>query len=210
MVTLLLVSAIVSGQSVSVQNGNIFITERGVTSRAITDSGKDSEPSLSVDGKRVVFLRAIEEAEGVGVPRVVVNELWTATEMESPKRVYSGLIVLPDGTKSKGFSHPRFSPDNQRIYFLVDYSATYPALCKLDIGSAQAQFLSPAVDFAVLQAGSHKGFIVAAIRSLSEPDTGGDRFPIYPYYLLRPDGSRESRIADEDARIEDVVEKYSL
>jgi Tol biopolymer transport system component len=204
----LLTSWLAAAQTVTDEGGNLVFIDGDGSRRAITESGRDSQPSLSADGRQVVFVRALREVPGIGVPNVMVTEIWVAgTRAPGRRRVYARPVTMPDGRSSQAFAAPKFSPDTRHIYFLADYSATSAALCRLDLATGTSQFLSPAHEYDVLQSGPHKGFLVASIRSLSAPDADGNRFAIYPYYLLDPDGKREARVANEDEKLEDVARR---
>src|SRR5437660_1027544 len=110
---LLLLSSFAAAQTVTVQEGNILLKDLEGTAHGITDSGRDSEPSLSADGRQVVFVRGIREARGIGVPHVIVSELWVAATKQAalPKRVYKEAVKMPGGRSSDAFTTPKFSPD---------------------------------------------------------------------------------------------------
>lgn len=114
---------------------------------------------------------------------------------------------MPDGRQSNAFWTPKFTPDKRYLYFLSDYAATSAALFRLDLLSGIVRFLSPAQQYDVLQSGPHRGAIIASIRTQSEPDTDGLTYPIYPYFMLDANGRRLSRVAEENAKLEDVVSK---
>lgn len=203
--------SLLNGQTAAVTNGNIVIIDVNGAKHQITDEGKDSEPSLSPDGKHIVFIRALREAPGIGVPTVVDSELWIAASSvpTTPKRAYRGPLMLPDGRFSNAFYAPKFSPSGAFVYFLADYSATSGALCRLELTSGKAQFISPAMEYDVLRTGKYRGFLIANIRSLGPPDDDGIRYPIYPYYLLTPSGKQYRRAAGPEANLSDVVKAYS-
>jgi hypothetical protein len=197
-------------EHVAVENGNIIYTDSACTAHRLTESGRDSEPALSADGREVAFVRAVREVGGTGVTRVVQGELWIVgiERFPKPKRVYSGPAALPNGRQSSAFAAPKFSPDRRSLYFLTDYSATSAALFRLDLASGSAYFLSPAVEYDVLQSGRHRGSIIANIRTLSAPDSQGITYPIYPYFMLDPNGRKLSRIADENAGLEELMSGF--
>ena len=210
-VLFLLSHSVALPQNVTVQDGSIVYHDRDGATHRITESGRNSEPTLSADGQRVVFVRALGAAPGVGVPEIVVTEVWIASVRppSTPRRAYRGAMTMPNGSRSEAFWTPRFSPDNRYVYFLSDFSATSNALCRLDLATGTARFLTPGVtDYAVLNSGRWQGFLIVSVRSLSEPDTDGIRFPIYPYYLLNAEGRILTRVANEDAKLEQVVEKH--
>ena len=204
---LLLVCWVGFAQNVGVLSGNIVYTDRGGAAHRLTDSRLDSEPALSADGSAVVFVRAVREVPGIGVPLVMQSELWiTGTDrLANPKRVYSGPATMPDGRQSTAFTTPKLSPDKRYLYFLSDYSATSAALFRLDLMSGVARFLSPAHQYDVLLSGRYRGSIIASIRTPSEPDSDGVTYPVYPYFMLDENGRKVSRVAEPDANLEDVV-----
>jgi len=78
--TKLLIPVIASSQSVSERTGCIsFKTKNGVE-KEITDSQRDSQPSLSFDGRLIVFVRCRPgHAIVTGLPAMEdENELWFA------------------------------------------------------------------------------------------------------------------------------------
>ena len=203
--------SLLGAQTVTSTRGNVVFEDAGGIAHQVTDSGKDSEPSLSQDRRQVVFVRALQEAPGIGVPTVVESELWVESIPPSgaPKQIFRGPLMMPDGRFSRAFYTPRFSANGAFIYFLADYSATSAALARLELASGKARFISPAVEYVVLLTGRFRGFLIANIRSLSPPDDNGITYPIYPYYLLTPAGKRYRRVADQDATLSDIVKKYS-
>lgn len=194
-------------QNVAVESGNIVYTDRGGTAHRLTDSGRDTEPALSSDGSAIALVRAVREVPGIGVPLVMQSELWIVEtdRRPNPKRVYSGPATMPDGRQSNAFTTPKFSPNKRYLYFLSDYSATSAALFRLDLVSGVVRFLSPAHQYDILQSGRHRCSIIASIRTSSEPDSDGVTYPIYPYFMLDESGRKLSRVAEENANLEDVV-----
>jgi len=194
-------------QHVAVESGNIVYTDHERATHRLTDSGRDTEPALSVDGTSVAFVRAVREVPGIGVPLVTESELWIVeTDHHSnPKRVYAGPATMPDGRQSNAFTTPKFSLNKRYLYFLSDYSATSAALFRLDVMSGATRFLSPAHEYDVLQSGRHRGSIIASIRTTSEPDSDGVTYPVYPYFMLDENGRKLSRVADQNAKLADVV-----
>jgi hypothetical protein len=181
----LLASSVSCPEHVAVEKGNVVYTDSEGSVHLLTDSGRDSEPVLSPDGRVIAFVRAVREVEGVGVPRVVQSELWiVGTErFRNPKRISSGPAMTPDGRRSSAFTMPKFSTDNRYLYFLSDCCDIRGPL-RLDLASGADSFLSSALEHSVLQSGRHRGSIIASIRTLSKPDSEGITYPIYPYFML--------------------------
>jgi hypothetical protein len=105
------------------------------------------------------------------------------------------------------FSSPQFSPGGEYVYFLAEFSSTSHALCRVDVSRHQASFLTGgAIRFAVLSKGTHRGEMIASIRTASANAEDGYS---YPFYLLDAHGKRLSRVADEPSDFTSLVLRYS-
>ena len=143
-------AAAAEAQSVEARGGNLFYRPScGAAARPLTTSGHDSDPELSPDGRRVVFLRAgpggeasiwTIETGGAGLRRWIVARADTA-----PERTLADLQT------------PRFSPDGSRIYFLSSAWATSGAVHALDLASGAERFLIPGNSLEVMRSGEYAG-----------------------------------------------------
>jgi hypothetical protein len=86
-----------SGPSVDLINGNVFVTIGDGKPRQLTSSGKDYDPSLSPDGKLVVFARALGESMDCfeGQPKGLYqhSEVWmVGVDGKGLRRLFAGEI----------------------------------------------------------------------------------------------------------------------
>src|SRR4051812_33957972 len=198
-------------RNVSVRQGNIIFTDRAGQKHPITSTGQDYQPSLSVDGRSVVFVRHTKVVPYPGQSKemhVLESELWLADAAgrANPKAIFRGFITPPGGQPLTSFFNPLISPDGRYVYFLAEFAATSHALCRLELSSGHASFLTGgAIEFRLLTSGAHAGWIIGSIRTL--PKAVGQGYS-YPYYLLAEDGRKISRIADASANLDALVSQY--
>jgi len=117
------------GQAVFAKDGNVFLRAKDGKTNQVTSSGLDSDPSLSVDKRLVVFVRRTPTSPiFTGLGPLDTNELWTAETNAGGKahRVLAGraIDVKSDELQLAGLSSPKFSPDARRVYFLAQIAAT--------------------------------------------------------------------------------------
>src|SRR5947199_323997 len=97
------------GQSVRTKAGSIYLLRPGRPELQLTSGGGDSDPSLSADGSRVVFVRR-KPRPNVGLE---ATQLWT---IDPKAAVQPSLLldspVIVEGEMHSSFSKPQFSPDN--------------------------------------------------------------------------------------------------
>lgn len=137
------------------------------------------------------------------------TELWLAdiSGRTQPAAIFRGSVMPPDGRAMTVFSGPHFSPTGELVYFSAEFSATSDALCRLDISSHQALFLTGGViGFAVLTTGLHRGQIIVSMRTAPvDPEHGYT----YPFYLLDSQGRKIRKIAGESSDLRSLVRRYS-
>jgi Tol biopolymer transport system component len=207
----LLLSSVLHAQRITARSGSIWSVDNDGHEKRITDSGKDYQPSLSADGRSIVFVRHTKVAPYENQPQemqVLESELWIADAQErgEPKPVLRLPVASPDGRSLWSFFTPKFSPKGRYVYFLAEFAATSHALCRLDVSSGRAILLTDALDFEVIMKGPHRGQILAKIRtSGNAPDYGYTT----PVYLLAPNGKKISRVAGEEANLERLVGRYN-
>jgi len=205
MLALAAVTAVAHEVSVVSLDGNVYITRPDGERRQITSTGKDYDPSLSPDGKYVVFARALEgpalplnsQPRPQTVPR---SELWIVGVGDgSPQRLFSGEVKAKE-FRYVNFFKPELSPDNRWVYFLIPYAAVSDALVRLDRKTLQTKILMPAEQFSVLEEGRYKGFLV--VQKRVQEDEG----VAMPFWLVSPDGEPIRKIADTEAGAQRFIE----
>jgi hypothetical protein len=191
----------VLGQTVSIRDGNVFFKPKAGSTIQITSSGLDSDPSLSVNERLVVFVRrtpsfkiwtALEETDK--------NEIWVAsvsTEPE-PRRILVGHAAVNGGPDLAGFSSPQFSLDAKRIYFVAELAATGNSVRALDLATGKVEFLYRGESVEVVKSGPYAGYLIGlkAIPHAFAPPH------ILRYWLLDRNGKDVAEIGEEsDVRI---------
>ena len=129
-------------QSVSAVNGNIVFTDNRGSTKLVTAGHSDSDPSLSFDGRQIVFVRHTANNTGIEADW---TELWIA-HVDGTKAA-SRVLVGHDGDFTPcptmllaEFSKPQFSPDGQRIYFISAAWATSAAIDVLDLRTGKSSW----------------------------------------------------------------------
>ncbi len=191
------------GQSVAVKDGNVFYTVRDGRTLQIISSGLDSDPHLSRDHQRVVFVRRTPSLKiDTGVGDTSENELWIASTSgrQPPRRVlvgHAGGFKTDHNLVLAGFFSPQFSPDGNRIYFGADTWATSASFRMLDLASGRVRFLYAGLGLEVLQTGQYAGHIIAL---KIVPSMMAAR--IFRYWLVDPNGRDVGEIGESASVVE--------
>ena len=135
----LLLATSAMAETVSVQDGNIF-----VGTRQITGGGHDSDPVLAPDGRHVVFARigppspqtAKCAPDGRGpVPSI---SLWIADDSGAHvARLLDGHAADRPADAICAFNHKSFDSSGRRLYFDTPAWATSGATHVIDLGTGQ-------------------------------------------------------------------------
>jgi hypothetical protein len=190
-------TAVAFGQTVSIKDGDVFFKAKDGSAIQITSSGLDSDPSLSVDAKLVVFVRRTPEAKiATGAGMLDTNELWVADTKagRDARRILAGHHESPDSDKLSlaGFSSPKFSTDARRVYFLAQIAATSEHLFMLDLRSQQVRFICRALEVEVIHSGEYAGFLIV-FKDIPRVMAGH----ICRYWLLDSDGKDVGEIGEK-------------
>jgi hypothetical protein len=139
--TMVVLAGAVQAASVAVEHGNIV-----VNGKAITHAGHDSDPLLSPDHKRIVFVRAIGDKPvsdcSAGPTETPNAELWTVNADGGGARKLLG--IKPDGDTKKtmcDFQGLQFSSNGQLLYFETPAWATSGALHVYDFRAGKEHFV---------------------------------------------------------------------
>jgi WD40 repeat protein len=196
LVLVLALPAWAGGPRVVEDKGQLVLVEPNGAKRTLTSSGQDSQPSLSPDGRAVVFVRRgsagmLESATG----EVEGNELWwmelaggkarrlvRSTGSEEPKKFLGGL------------QSPQFSADGKTVFFLSAAWVTSSAVHKVDIATGKEQFVTPGNSLEVVTRGEHRGRLIVQMHKYF---LGGGSYDWY--WLLEPDGREVGPIGEDVA-----------
>ncbi len=178
------------------RTSNIVFTDGAGVDRALTSSGNNVWPDLSVDGRSVVFLK--EEHDEPTEIRAVNTDGSNARSLYRDPVQWNGRSCPPST-----FRAPKWSLDGRSVYFVTDCTSKSGALWRLEVGQRSPQLVvAEAVNFGVLRAGRFKGYLVADQRTL----TAGAEYPVYLYFLFTKEGERVRQVGGEDDELEALVE----
>jgi Tol biopolymer transport system component len=147
------------GQSVHEKSGNIYFTDSAGREIQLTSSGCDSSPSLSPNGRLIVFVRTTPyEKIDAGAGEVDHTELWI---MNLGTKKAERLLGSKDAADPKdilvGFAVPQFSNNSKEIYFMSAAWATSSAVHRLDLQTKSEKFISSGNSLKVIRTGKFKG-----------------------------------------------------
>ncbi|MDY7225620.1 TolB family protein [Hyalangium rubrum] len=194
LVLVLALPAHARGASVVEEKGNLVLVEPGGKKRKLTSSGQDSQPSLSADGKAVVFVRRgsgakLESAAG----EVEANELWWMdTTGGKPRRLVRS-AASDDPKKFLGaLQTPQFSPDGKTVFFMSAAWTTSSAVHKVDVATGKEQFVSPGNSLEVIPRGEYQGRLIVQMHKYF---LGGGTYDWF--WVLEPDGREIGPIGED-------------
>jgi len=190
----------VHAQKVSIQNGNVCLSNGGKT-KTLTNSGCDSEPVLSPDAKWIVFVRTTP-AKKTSTESGEAN----ATELWQIRSDGKDPIVLVRSRRSDkmeanldGLSEPRFSSNGKLVYFLSDAWATSEALHVVDTTNGKEHFVCPALEFEVVPSGEYCDHLLVQQHRYF---IGGGSYDWF--WLLKPDGKEIGPVGESTQNFKDT------
>jgi len=147
------------GQSVHEKGGNIYFTDSAGQEIQLTSTGRDTSPSLSPNGRLIVFVRTnTYEKIDAGVGEVDHTELWVVNLGDKKsERVLGSRDAANPKEILAGFADPQFSNNSKDIYFLSAAWATSGAVHRLDLQTKEERFISSGLNFEVIRKGRFKG-----------------------------------------------------
>jgi Tol biopolymer transport system component len=189
------------GQAILARQGDLYLRERNGQEQRLTASGRDSDASLSADGKTVVFVRAIRvhpDASGLGT---VVEQSEVAcidlADQRHEVQILLGTPVDARGLHFQWFSSPRFSPDGSVVYFLVpDYSTVSPGLFLLERSNGHVRFLAQALEFWEVAFGPYRGNLIVWQNPML---IGGGRYDLFS--MLSPSGEQVGVVGFNEGQV---------
>lgn len=173
----------------SVEGGNVIVLLPTGARVKITDSAADSQPDLSCDGTKVVFVRTF------GPER---SEIWVANTSEpyQPQPLVASPIIISGRKFTQAFA-PEFSPGGDNIYFLIPFAATTQAIIATSLRNHEPRLVAAALNFRVVPTGKYTGDLVAQIRK-AKLAPGYYQW----FWLLSPDGKEIGVIGQSERDVD--------
>ena len=181
-------------QKVSVQNGNVCISDPTIGFKALTSGGHDSQPVLSPDSKWIVFVRTVPGKNiSTGSGESPATELWqiradgkNAALLVRPRESQKAESVLAN------FAKPQFSTSGRYVFFLSDGWATSGAVHVVDTTNGKEHFVCPGLDLEVVGAGEYRDCLLVRQHRYF---IGGGSYDWF--WLLRPDAKEVGPVGED-------------
>jgi dipeptidyl aminopeptidase/acylaminoacyl peptidase len=186
------------------KGGNIYYSSPGRPQRQLTSNGGDSDPSLSPDGNKVAFVRR----KGIGA-RQEGTQVWIIDlkAASRPSLLLDSPLTIAGETHSS-FSKPQFSPDDMKVFALIDYGdpahATTQAAISVDVQTKVVHFVAPALDLRVVLTGAYEGDLIIQQR---RPKVGQGYY--FWYYLFDQSGKELGIIGQDGKAVENFIGVYA-
>lgn len=191
---LLLSTAPLAAQNVSIDRGNVVLTRSGARPAQLTSGGRDRDPALSPDARRVAFVRGEGDA----------SELWIVDAAGgAPRRLVGARRSAEPQENLTSFASPRFSPDGATVYVLTEAWATSGAVHAVDVATGRVRFVCPGNSLQVVPRGEHAGHLVV---SQHRYFVGGGSYDWY--WLVTPAGAEVGPIGESTAMFEESYAEF--
>lgn len=197
-----MLAGVAQAATVGVDRGNVL-----VDGKAVTHSGRDSEPVLAPDGKRLVFTRTVGKplnscsASGAETDNV---ELWTANADGSGARKLLGIKLDNDMHKTLcGYQGMQFSSDGNLLYFETPAWATSGAIHVYDFRAGKEHFVVDGDEVMVLAKCAEPDYRDKLIVTQHKYFVFGGSYD-WPW-LISPDGKNLGLIGGDNADLNAIV-----
>lgn len=190
----------------TVNKGNIVVIDDKSTPRTLTTSGHDSDPVLSPDGKRVVFVRSVGGKTlddcSADMNKAKPVELWTVNADGSGAKKLLGLHSAKDmHAVVCAFNAVQFSSNGQRAYFETPAWATSGAVHVYDFKSGHERFFTDGDDLTVLSSCMSDQYRDALIMAKHRYFAFGGSYDWY--WLVSPAGKELGPVGENTSAAKD-------
>lgn len=151
------------------KNKNIFFYSKNVDKvLQLTNTGKNSNPILSPDGRWLVFVKQSKNimpepcADFSNIDSKYANELWVYDLQNIKKRILVKDNFACDDPEKK-ITDPvqlHFSPNSKTLYFQTSAWATSGAIHAIDMDSKSPRFVTDGNEYHVIKDGKYEGDLV--------------------------------------------------
>ena len=185
--TMFLVSGAASFGEVSVfsKQGNVLLKDSNGAVQMLTTSGRDNFPSLTCDGKRVLFAR--HDASDEFHTQIYAMDLASrATTL-----IFAGPVSY-HGEQIQYLADPQFDERDRVLYLVARTSVTTGVIFAVDLETKKASEVAEGIGFTLVSRGKHASELVAYQRRLSITDE------VYYVHWLYSRTGRDLGIAGPD------------
>lgn len=187
--------------AVEPKDGNIFLRSGDAGAKQLTQSGRDSAPVLSPDGRWIVFVRAVPgKTIATGSGDVDAAELWQVrADGKEPT-----LLVAPHAAEDMrnviaSFQDVRFSSDGRHVFFVTPAYATSGAVHAVDTTNCKQRFVMAGSGLEVVPSGEYKDCLLVGQHRYF---IGGGSYDWI--WLFRPDGKEIGPVGESAENFKDT------
>jgi len=160
-----------------VRDGRIWVSGSDGRATELTAGPRDSQPSISSDGKVVVFCR-IDPSDDFR------TEIYSVRRSDhSEYRLFSGPVHYR-GQEIRYLGWPALDASGHTLFLIARHSVTTGALFSIDLPSGTERYLTDGAEFAVVRSGPNAGKLLVNQRFTDQ------RVARYEWWLFTSDGER--------------------
>jgi hypothetical protein len=186
---------------VEASGGNIMLRLKNGEAKQLTNSGRDSGPVLSPDGRWVVFVRAVPGKEiSTGSGDVPAAELWQISASgKDPTRLVAPRAAEDMKNVIATFENVQFSSDGRLVYFVTPAYATSGAVHVVDTTNGKEHFVMSGNGLEVIPKGEYRDCLLVQQHRYF---LGGGSFDWF--WLFRPDGKDIGPVGEDTANFNEL------
>lgn len=193
--------ALAAEPAVEAKDGNIFLRAADGAAKQLTQSGQDSAPVLSPDGRWIVFVRKLPgKTIATGSGDVDATELWQIrADGKEPT-----LLVAPRADEDARdliatFRDVNFSTDGRLVYFVTPAYATSGAVHVVDTTNRKRRFVLAGSGVEVVSSGEYKDCLLVEQHRYF---IGGGSYDWI--WLFRPDGKEIGPVGENSENFKEI------
>lgn len=186
------------------KQGNVFFKADNAEARQLTRLGQDSQPALSLDGQRIVFVRKRARSNPL-IAEEESNDLWMMDANGEHARVL--VSAHPDAEMEKSlteFNNPLFGLDGSTVYFSCAAWATSNSIHRVNWLQGQPVFITDGNSLALVPSGKYAGYLIVFKHKYRKAGGADDA-----YWLVSPQGKDLRRIGDEEKHVQKFLRRIA-